>query len=182
MFSYCKQCIARKFYFFHPSKHTVDWILNPPDVFIIMQIYLIFQVYNLKALKTHRAETLNVNTVTSLYWPHKAICAGQSKKSHLQPPAPLYNRALTYICKGSLWHFNPHSHLPQTKNSSSYFSTLGLYCFDLSPGQKQSRASELHLRRCPANYSHLLQINSPLDFSNHTQGYCLIRKSRTGNQ
>lgn len=38
-----------------------------------MQIYLIYQVYNLKALKTHIDAILKVNTVTSFYCPHKQI-------------------------------------------------------------------------------------------------------------
>lgn len=93
-----------------------------------MHIYLIWQAYNLKALKPPIDAILNVNTVTSLYWSHKQIKHVQDTASNpsLHPSSPLYNHASGCVCKGFLWATNPysyfllHSHLPEIENQTRF--------------------------------------------------------------
>lgn len=93
-----------------------------------MHIYLIWQAYNLKALKPPIDAILNVNTVSSLYWSHKQIKYVQDTASNpsLHPSSPLYNHASGCVCKGFLWATNPysyfllHSHLPEIENQTRF--------------------------------------------------------------
>ena len=80
------------------------------------------------------------------------------------------------------------SHKQKSWNSTSYFSTLGLYHFCLRLGQTTSIACWNTLLPVistsggiPQTRATWYRLKLPPDFSNHIQGYCLIRRSRTGN-
>lgn len=69
-----------------------------------MQIYLIYQVYNLKALKTHIDAILNVHTVTSLYWPHKQIKYVQDiLRNKIWIPSPYFIIMLHFLFVKALY-------------------------------------------------------------------------------
>lgn len=127
-----------------------------------MQIYLIIQVYSLKAITTHTAAILNVNTVTSLYRSHKAIkYVLDSIRNLICNPQPHFIITLQLISVKVLYDTLIHTPTsfftltcPRLETSPDpefqlllfYLGSLLLW---LKPGQKQSWASELHLGSVP---------------------------------